>query len=275
VTKGALESFATEVRRPEPELDLARAALFIAAGEYRGLAVDSEIARLDAIAAAVSDASGPALSPRALAGAISRQLFDLLRFHGNQDDYYDPRNSYLNDVLARRTGIPITLSVVYLEVAWRLGLEATGVGYPGHFLVKYHDGEQEWIVDPFHGGQEFALREFRAGLTAERAAMAHVLDYYLAALTRRQLLTRILTNLKLIYHQRRDDARALRIQDYLLALSPWSLPDLRDRGVLRGRTGDTTGALADLETYLDHAEEADDAGTIRRLVALLRTGTQP
>ena len=265
-----LEAFTAEVRRPDAELHLDRASLLIAKGEYSDLDIASWIARLDELAGGVSARIPPSARPRERAQAVRRHLFDDLGFHGNEAEYYDPRNSYLNDVLERRTGIPISLAAVFLEVARRVGLEATGVGYPRHFLVKYRDGDQEWIVDPFHGGGEVPAREIRDHLVREGATAEHVADYYLAAVTRRQMLTRMLTNLKLIYTNREDWERALRVQEYLVALAPWSFADIRDRGALRGQAGDIPGALSDLETYLEHAHDAEDAPSVRRMVDHLR-----
>ena len=268
----ALERFAAEVRRPDAELDLGRSALLIAAGEYRDLSIGMCLALLDEIAAGVAAMLPPDAPPREIAHAVRKRLFHELEFHGNDQDYYDPRNSYLNEVLLRRTGIPISLSVVFLEVARRVGLDAAGVSYPQHFLVKYHDEGDEWIVDPFHRGEEVSVRNFRAHLLSRGTAPEHLVDYYLSAVTRRQLLTRMLNNLKGIYAQREDYPRALRIQEYLLAINPWSFDEIRDRGVLRERTGDVAGALADLETYLAHAGSAEDVSMVRRLVERLRAG---
>ncbi len=269
--EGALAAFTAEVRRPADEVRLDRAALLIAAGEYPGLDIEAFVALLDEIAGSVRPAGSGA---RALAGAVRRRLFDDLGFRGNERDYYDPRNSYLNDVLLRRTGIPISLAAVFLEVARRVGLEAAGVGFPGHFLVKYQGGEEEWIVDPFHRGIELSGRDFRTHLMQRGAEREEAADYYLAAVTPRQMLIRMLANLKAIYIQREDIARALRIQEYLLAITPWSFPDIRDRGLLRARAGDTAGALADLETYLAYAD-GDDAPAVRAVIERLRAGKSP
>jgi regulator of sirC expression with transglutaminase-like and TPR domain len=268
-TGDALHDFAAEVRRSDPELDLGRAALLIAAGEYSELSIETAHALLEEIAAGVAAGISPAMSARERAHAISRRLFHDLDFRGNAEEYYDPRNSYLNDVLIRRRGIPISLSAVFLEVARRVGLEAHGVSYPVHFLVKYHDEGQEWIVDPFHKGGEVPGEHIRAGLEAKGWPPQQI-DYMLSGVTRRQMLTRMLLNLKRIYLHAEDHARALRIQEYLLAVNPWSFEDIRDRGVLRARTGDVAGALTDLETYLEHAGPADDLLAVREMVDRLR-----
>ena len=264
-----LDVFAAEVRRPDAELDLGRAALLIAAGEYSELSIETAHALLEEIAAGIAAHVTPGMSPRERAFAIRRRLFVDLDFRGNEEEYYDPRNSYLNDVLIRRTGIPISLAAVFLEVARRVGLEAQGVSYPVHFLVKYHDEGQEWIVDPFYRGGEVPGEHIRAGLEAKGWPPQQI-DYMLSGVTRRQMLTRMLLNLKQIYVRADDHARALRTQEYLLAINPWSFEDIRDRGVLRARTGDTPGALADLETYLEHAGPAEDIAAVREMIERLR-----
>jgi regulator of sirC expression with transglutaminase-like and TPR domain len=267
----ALKAFAAEARRADADLDLARAALLIAAGEYPDLALDTCIALIDEIGARVRAALGHYADAREIAHAVRRTLFHDLEFRGNDEEYYDPRNSYLNDVLVRRRGIPISLAVIYLEVARRAGLEAHGVSYPRHFLVKYHDpGGREWLVDPFHGGEEFLVEHFRGQMVRGRGTPEQVVDYYLSAATRRQILGRMLLNLKLIYGQAGDDGRALRTQEYILALTPWAFEEMRDRGRLRARTGDVAGAVADLETYLAHAGAAEDVPAVRDLLARLR-----
>lgn len=267
----ALSAFEVEVRRTDVGPRLDRAALLIAAGEYPELEIERSLAVLDALAAGIRALLPSDPTPAQIAEGLRRGLFTALGFRGNTDHYYDPRNSYLNDVLERRLGLPITLSIVYLEVARRLDLDAAGVSYPRHFLVKYHDGEQDWLVDPWHGGETVSMARFRERVRAQGGIAENVADYHLAAVTHRQILTRLLTNLKLVYLQQRNDACALRIQDYLLTLSPWSFEDLRDRGALRARAGDIRGALADLEAYLDHAP-AEDAGQVRQLVQHLRAG---
>ena len=265
----ALEAFAIEVRRADPDLDLGRAALLIAAGEYPNLSLETSLDLLDEIAAGIATGLMPGMRPREIAHAVRRRLFYDLEFHGNEDEFYDPRNSYLNEVLIRRTGIPITLAAVFMEIGRRVGLDAVGVSYPVHFLVKYHDGDEEWIVDPFHKGEEVPGEHIRSQLLARGTAPEQV-DYMLAGVTRRQMLSRMLLNLKLIYTRAEDHVRALRIQEYLLALTPWSFDEIRDRGVLRARAGDAEGALADLETYLTHAGDAQDVPSVRELVERLR-----
>jgi regulator of sirC expression with transglutaminase-like and TPR domain len=268
----ALAAFTEEVRRADSDLDLGRAALLIAHGEYPELSIATSLALLEEVAVGVAALLPPGAEPRSIAHAIRKRLFHDLEFRVNEAEFYDPRNSYLNDVLVRRLGIPVSLTVVFLEVARRVGLEAFGVSYPRRFLIKYVSDGQEWIVDPYLHGEEFSGADFRAHMAERGSTPEHVLEYYLAAVTRRQLLTRMLTNLKGIYTSRPDHERALRIQEYLLAINPWSFEEIRDRGILRERTGDRAGALADLETYRQHAPEAEDAAFIRRLIDRLAAG---
>ena len=263
-------AFAQEVYAAGDDGRLDRAALLIAAGEYPALTIAAYSARLDAMAAAVAAQLPSVPTARQTAAALRRYLFDQQGVTGNRDNYYDPRNSYLNDVLDRRTGIPITLAALFMELARRLALPVSGVGYPGHFLVKYLDADGgERIIDPFHGGQEQDGARLRAVLAAQGGTETAV-DYHLAAVTRRQMLTRMLLNLKHIYLQNDDLPRTLRIQEYLLALSPWSFPDLRDRGVLRARGGDLAGAISDLSAYVEHAASADDRDQVEAFLRSLR-----
>ena len=268
----AVRLFGAEAQRSDSSLRLDRAALLIAAGEYPALDVDEQTGRLDRLASGIE--APPDATAATRARLLRRFLFEEQGFHGNREDYYDPRNSYLNDVLDRCTGIPITLAVVLIEVGRRIGLEVAGVGYPRHFLVKYHDGDATFLLDPFNSGQAFDAAGFRAEMIERGATPEHLADYYLSGVTQRQLLARMLLNLKAIYLDKRDYRRTLRIQEYTIALNPWSFPDIRDRGVLRGYLGDNDGALADLETYVAHAGTEPDVPVAERLIARIRAGSR-
>lgn len=265
-----LDEFAAEVRRSDEDLRLDRAALLIAAAEYPTLDIDTYLFRLEALAYVVRERAAGGGEPRRTVRTLNDHLFAEAGFHGNAEDYYDPRNSYLSDVLDRRTGIPISLSALWLVTAWRLGLEAAGVGFPRHFLVRYRNSDGEWLVDPYGGGHELPASEFRQRAAQQSGAQEQMLDYLLAAVTRRQILSRMLANLKSIYLGREDTARALRIQEFVVALTPWSFADIRDRGVLRGRAGDVDGAIHDLETYLEHAHSEGDVPVVHELLDRLR-----
>jgi regulator of sirC expression with transglutaminase-like and TPR domain len=244
------------VRRRDDEIDLAEASLLYAREEYPRLVLRNYLARLDELAAAVTRRLPEGAGPRRTLDALNDYLFQVEGFRGNEESYYDPRNSYLNEVLDRRLGIPITLSVVYLEVGRRLGLPLDGVGFPGHFLIRYAADGEAIFLDPYHGGAILNPDVFA------ESALQH--SYYLAAVTKRQILTRMLTNLKAVYLKDEDFDRASRIVELLLLVNPGALEEIRDRGLIRFRLGQRLAALIDLETYLRFAAEAEDAATIRR-----------
>ena len=166
-----VRQFARLMEGDDEEINLAEAALVIARTEYPELEMAAELVHLDGIAAEVR--ADPSRPPFTKIQALNEQLFEKERFSGNEEDYDDPRNSYLNDVLARKKGIPITLSVVYIEVARRLDLPVVGVGFPGHFLVKYLAASREIIIDPYHRGAILTLEDCEERLKAQ-IGRAHV-----------------------------------------------------------------------------------------------------
>lgn len=277
----ALDAFAAEVSRPDSEVDLARAALVMGAFEYPDLAVERYLKRLDELA----DAARPALSAADLpALALAQYLFRRAGFTGNQDDYLDPRNSFLNQVLDRRLGIPITLSLVYLEVARRMGIDAQGVGLPGHFIVRSrldaesapaggdHDSaspDDVIYLDPFNGG---ALMEEEDCVERVRSITGGRLPFdqaFLSPVGARYILNRMLNNLKNAYASRQDLERALRVVERLLVLNPGDPEETRNLGLLHAGLGHTRQALAALTRYLELRPEAPDAAAIRgHIVAL-------
>jgi regulator of sirC expression with transglutaminase-like and TPR domain len=184
--------------------------------------------------------------------ALNAYLFEELGFSGNREHYDDARNSFLNEVLDRRTGIPITLSVVYLEVGRRAGLHLEGVNFPGHFLVRAlgEPGADDLIIDPFHGGallSEIDCRQLLRQHVGDEAAFDPTL---LAIATRQQIIVRMLVNLKRTYVRMRSFPQARFIADLLLTVDPSALAELRDRGLLAYHMEDFAAALRDLEAYL-------------------------
>ena len=194
---------------------------------------------------------------------------DDLGFSGNQQDYYDPRNSYVNEVLKRRLGIPITLSLVYMEVGRRIGVPMVGVGLPGHFLMR-HAEEPGLFVDAFHGGlllsREECVQRFR-DLTHPDEPWS---DQYLAPIGKRDMLTRMLRNLKVAHLRRKDNERALFTATMLIRLRPDLAEERRDRGVVQSRLGRYEEAIEDLRGYLDQAPASADAEAVRELVDHLK-----
>jgi regulator of sirC expression with transglutaminase-like and TPR domain len=264
--------FSRLLAHPEPDLDLGRAALLIARTEYPGLDVDHYLRRLDAMAESIRGDVAAEREPRRRIGVVNRFLFVTEGFRGNAEQYYDPRNSFLNDVLDRKLGIPITLSAVYLEVGRRVGLAIAGVGFPGHFLVKYALADGEIIVDPFYRGAILTAEDCRRRLREMTDGAVTFQPEHLRSVTKRQILARILTNLKQIYLRARNFPKALRIIDLLVLASPeeGKAQEVRDRGLLFSQAGRLGDALRDLEQYLALAPDAGDADAIKERIAGIR-----
>jgi regulator of sirC expression with transglutaminase-like and TPR domain len=227
--RGPRARLAALARGPDAEIPLAEGALLIAAEEYPGLDVPGWLARLDALGDRAGARIGAGMDVEAAAGALGRLLFDEEGFRGNAEDYYDPRNSFLNEVLARRLGIPITLSLVYLEVAARAGVRGQGVGFPGHFLVRLERRGDARLLDPFHGGRLLDDAGCRRLLKRVRGEAARLDPRHLEPVTTRQILVRMLNNLAEIYRTRRDFGRALAALERILLLDPGARDAIRDQ----------------------------------------------
>jgi regulator of sirC expression with transglutaminase-like and TPR domain len=262
------DDFAALVADDE-RIDLGRAALEIARIGHPALEPDPWLRRLDALAAGVRPRLARAASPDATVAEVAAYLFEDCGFRGNQEEYYDPRNSYLNDVLERRTGIPISLSVVLLEVGARLGIALEGVGFPGHFLVRIA-GQREPLLDPFFGGRPIDGRQLLARYRAFRGAEVPALPAdALEPAGTRSILTRMLRNLVRIYLEQKDHERALLAVDLVLVLAPQAADELRLRALLYEHLQCAAAALDDFRRYLELAPEAPDAAQIRERIARL------
>jgi regulator of sirC expression with transglutaminase-like and TPR domain len=255
--------------RPDAEVDLAEASLLIAGEEYPDLDPGLYLARLDEMAAAVRRQAGDAGAEDAVP-ALNRLLFEQEGFHGNTEDYYDPRNSFLNDVLDRRTGIPISLCTVYMEVARRTGMSVEGVGLPGHFVVRLSSPGAPLLVDPFHGGTVLTLEDCQRRLDRIYSGRLRLDPAMLAPCGRKAILSRMLRNLKGIYVKAGDYARALRAVEMLRSLDPDSVDELRDRGVLYAALDCYAAAAADLEGYLALKPRCAEAPSLAAKAAELR-----
>ncbi len=266
-----LEHFAELVSTEQ--FNLAQASLLIAQDAYPDLDVSKYLDQLDDIAAAIRRrVAGDAFAEQKLT-ALNQYLFDEMRFVGNLDNYYDPRNSYLNEVLDRRTGIPLTLSIVYLEVGKRLGLNLKGVSFPGHFLVKLSVTRGELVLDPFIGGEvqsESGLRERLAQVLTRSEAQKVAIDRFLQAASSRQVIARLLRNLKNIYMSANQFQQALAVMQRMLLVVPESAEELRDRGLLYQKLECFRPALSDLQNYLRRRPEAPDSLEIHDKVVELR-----
>lgn len=260
----ARQRFAEVIRRDDAAIDLAEAALLIAAEEYPGLQPAPYLRYLDDLAARVSAVAGDSADPRERVAGLNAEIFEREGYRGNADEYYDPRNSFLNEVIDRRLGIPITLSIVYLEVGWRNGWPVAGVGMPGHFLVKYDTGAEPLLVDPFSHGRLLTPAECQQRLNQLYGGAIRLQPDYLAAVSKRQILARMLTNLKGIYFQSDDHERALAAVDRVLLVNPSDAIQYRDRGIIYSRQGQFSAAASDFQTYLQSRPEPADAPSVRR-----------
>jgi regulator of sirC expression with transglutaminase-like and TPR domain len=258
---------------PDECLDVAVGAALIARDAYARLEAPRVVERFDALAAPLVARGLGRLPPVEQAAALSEHLYGQIGFRGNDQDYYDPKNSLLPDVLERKLGIPITLALVYCEVGRRVGIRARGVSFPGHFLVRVDDAASSSgpvMVDPFFGGRRLDKPALQKLL--ERASPNQTLsDEHLAAASPRMMLVRMLINLKWIYATRGDFARALLALDRIISLTPDSVPALRERGLLAARLGAVEAARADLSRLLELVPQAPDAGTIRQQLEELRS----
>ena len=269
----ALADFSVLVNRSieDERIDLARAALAIARTEYPQLDPDSYLARLQGLAQRVRARLTRNPAPPETIAALNTVLFEEERFRGNVADYYDPRNSFLNEVLDRKLGIPITLALVYEEVARRIGLPLFGVGMPGHFLLKHYDVDgSQVILDPFHSGALLTLQECQQRLDQIYSGQMQLQSEFLSSVSRRRWLTRLLNNLKTIYLSGRNFRKALVMADLILAIYPRSPEDVKQRAALRYNLGQIRNALLDFEDYLKMLPEASDADDIRAVILSIR-----
>jgi regulator of sirC expression with transglutaminase-like and TPR domain len=269
--RSARARFAEVVQKPEPEIDLAAAALLIAAEEYPQLAPEPYLRRLDELAERARDRLWDETAPIVMLQEVSRVLFEEEGFRGNRMEYYDPRNSFLNDVIDRRMGIPITLSIVYLEVGWRLGIPLHGVNFPGHFLVRYAGEAVQLLVDPFQSGMVRFEDEAQDLLDHVYGGSVRMQPDFLRVADRRAVLVRLLGNLKGNYLNRRDDMRALSAIERILLVRPDSADDERDRGIVLTRLGRDRDAAAALQRYLDLVPDAPDTARVQLLLEQLET----
>ncbi len=255
----------------EERLNLAEAALVIAQSEYPQLDVAAYLRRLDDYARAVRKGLARKATAVQTIAALNRFLYQEEGFSGNADDYYDPRNSFLNEVLDRRLGIPITLAIVYIEVGRRLGLKLDGVSFPAHFLVRLGLGQGVLVLDPFAGGIALgkdALHRRLAQACGE-AATKLSLARLLAPASKSDILARLLRNLKAIYLRSGEPAKALKAVERILVLAPGLPEDIRDRGLIYQQLECAQAAFGDLERYLKLRPQAADAAAIRtRLLGL-------
>lgn len=275
----ALQYFAALVA-DDASFSLTEAAVSVAQDEYPQLDPQAVLADLDALADRLKRRLPADVAPMQKLRLLNRYFFQELGFAGNVNDYYDARNSYLPEVLRTRRGIPITLALVYIEIAGQLGLVAHGVSFPGHFLVKLSLPRGEVVIDPFSGhslsredlDERLAPYRRQRGLVGEFEAP---LGLFLQAAPPRDVIARLLRNLKEIHRSADDTPRLLSVLDRLVVLLPEAWEERRDRGLARAELGRPQEAAHDLAAYLDHRPDAEDAPALRRRLAELRRTPRP
>ena len=256
---------------PEREIDLGEAALVIAAEEQPGLDPYPWLDRLDELGDRLCARVRGLRGELDRLGRLNRFLFGEEGLRGNFEDYYDPRNSYLNHVLDRRLGIPITLAVVCLEVGRRAGVPLEGVGFPGHFLLRLVD-HPEVLIDPFDRGRLLTRADCEELLARLTRGSIEFEPSLLRPAGPRQMIQRMLNNLRGIYQQRGELERVISVLDRLLLLDPQDSEPLRDRGLLQARWGDPESGATDLESYLAAEPLAPDYDEVARILAEARRG---
>ena len=276
--QSTIERLRDLMQRPEEELNLAEAALLMAADEYPGLDVAVYLHRLDELAAGVRGRLPTQPTFEDTLVALNDFLFEEQGFSGNTDDYYDPRNSFLNEVLDRKLGIPITLCILYIEIGRRLGLALQGLSFPGHFLVKTETDEGDIVLDPFLGGavlsEEDLVQRLRDRFGEDNAPSAPLAPLLQTA-GKKEILLRMLRNLKAIYINNQHYQKALTVLDRILIIAPDLAEEVRDRGQLYERLECFRPALTDLRRYMKLNPTDPDAGDLhRRIIELERMVSQ-
>lgn len=273
--KQALQAFEALIQRADAEIDLAQAAFLIAHIEYSDLDSSVYTAQLDALARRVCSLlglSGERLpvqlpidtSPLEVITAVNRVLFEQEGFHGNKDDYYNPANSFLHKVLENHTGIPITLSLLYIEVCKRIGLAMDGIGLPLHFMVGYRFPQGNTLyIDVFHAGQLLSEQECRERIYQLAGGRIKFHRQWFEPISHRQFLVRMLSNLKHIYLHKERFYHALAVCERLVLLSPELASERRDRGIVHLHLKHYGRARQDLKKYLELAPQAQDHEEIR------------
>ncbi len=269
-----LEYFASLVQS-DAEFPLLEAAISLAQDEYPDLDVQQVLGDIDQLLQRLKRRIPADAVPMQKLRAVNQFFFRDLSFGGNVNDYYDPDNSYVNAILRTRRGIPISLAVIWIELAQGLGLAARGVGFPGHFMVKVNLPKGQVVIDPFNG-QSLSREELAERLEPYRRRSGLVdefevpLGLYLQVTPPRDIIARMLRNLKEIHRTQEDWQRLIAVQDRLIVLLPQVWIEHRDRGLAHAEVGHSAQAMRDLETYLVNAEEGLDIDAIADRVAELR-----
>jgi len=273
----ALDRLNDLVHGPEQDLDLAEAALLLAAAEYPALDIPAYLAKLDQLAARLRERLPQTADLEQRLVSLNEFLFEELGFSGNTDNYYDPRNSFLNEVLDRKLGIPITLCIIYMEIGRRIGLQLEGVSFPGHFLVKFATDEGDVVLDPFAGGVPLTEEDLVDRLEetyGRHDITSSSLPQLLAAASKLEILVRMLRNLKVIYLHHQQFEKALEVINQILFISPDLADEVRERGAVYERLECHRAALLDYQRYLRLEPHAPDLADIRNRIIALEPNAQ-
>ena len=255
----------------DEKIDLLRGALLIAESEYPQLCHELYVRKIEELAIRAKLLLPEAPDAAQTIQVLNQVLFAEEQLRGNNEDYYDPGNSFLNDVLDRKLGIPITLAVIYMEVARRIEFPLFGVGMPGHFLLKHYDLDGcQILIDCFESGKILSASDCQRRLNEIYSGQLTLQPDFLGAIPRRQILMRVLNNLRSVYLTRRNFRKALQIVDLILAIYPRSPEDVKQRAVLLHELGSTSRALEDFDLYLKMSPEASDADEIRQISLSIR-----
>ena len=250
------------------QIDLAKGALLIAKDAYADLDIEMYLQRLNQMAEELQSQIGNAADTSDQINHLNRYLFEVQGFAGSsQEHYYDARNSYLNEVLERKTGIPITLSIVYMEIGKRIGLPLVGVGFPGHFIVKHRDLEA--VIDPFERGQILSDEDLSERLTRIFRESMPIHPRFLQAVTNKEILARMLRNLRQIHFRKEEHEKAVNVGEQITWLAPQSAQDYRDLGYLYYQVNAYGKSLAAFNTYLRLSDDPPDREEISRNIRVL------
>lgn len=254
----------------DDRINLAHGALLIAKVAYPHLDESLYLERLDRIASKVKRDITADLNAADIISRINHIIFDEEKFRGNRENYYDPDNSFLNRVLDRKTGIPITLSLIYIEVAGRLGLDVRGIGLPGHFITALHHTSGKIFIDPFHKG---AIRSVDECLEIVRTYTGETVipdRHWLQPISRKEFLARMLRNLKLIYARQKNDIMLFKMVHWILTLQPEAPAELSARAMLYEAMGNPTLAIKDWERYIANIGDRQSVTEIRTRIDHLK-----
>jgi regulator of sirC expression with transglutaminase-like and TPR domain len=255
---------------PDDRIDLARGALLIAKAAYPDLVESFYLGRLNRIAAGLSDQITPKMGAEDIISRLNRILFEEENLRGNRENYYDPDNSFLNRVLDRKIGIPITLSLIYIEVAGRLGLDVRGIGLPGHFITALYHESGKVFIDPFNRGEIRTDDDCRTIIRNHLGEMGASDPSWLEPISRKEFLVRMLRNLKLIYAQADNDIMLYRMVHWILTLQPEAPVELRERAMIYEAIGDPVRAIKDWQLVIANTSGLENEKSIRARIDYLQ-----